>query len=153
MPVTNDIIINSRPSELVAWSERYEMGIEEIDSQHKKLISLCNNLYESVLNYDRNKQKTELVKALKECVDYVATHFSLEEDLMKKAQYDGFAAHKSSHAKFAKEVLDTAKDIQTKSTTNALKFVKFLHDWILQHISYEDRGFAPAVKAYLNNNH
>lgn len=152
MPVANDIIITHRNDELVAWNDRYEMGIADIDAQHKRLISLCNSLYEEVLQSDRNKQKTRLVSALKECVDYVATHFTLEEDLMQKAGYPNYAAHKNSHAKFAQEVLDTARGIENKSTTNALKFVKFLHDWILQHISYEDRAFCDCVKTYLSNN-
>lgn len=149
MPVANDIFITNKSDSLVEWNTRYEMGIPEIDAQHKTLITLCNNLYEEVLVCDRNKQKAKLVAALKECTAYVVTHFGLEEELMQKALYPGYAAHKAAHAKFAQEVLDTAKGLESKSTTGALKFVKFLHDWILQHISYEDRAFCDCVKKYL----
>lgn len=141
--------ITEAKKDLVQWNSRYEIGIPKIDAQHKHLIELCNSLHDSVLVSDRNKQKEQLTKVLKQCVSYVKEHFTLEEGLMQQSQYPDFQEHKQGHSRFCKEVLDTAKEIEAKSMTNALKFVKFLHDWILQHISYEDKKYVSCVKEYL----
>lgn len=143
---------SQKQKDLVQWNKRYTLGIEQIDTQHQKLISLCNFLHKSVLISDRNIQKQNLIKVLKDCVDYVKTHFALEEKLMLQSGFLGYSEHKKAHNEFSQTILKTARDLETKNYTNALKFVMFLHDWILQHISYEDKKFAPCVKAYLKNN-
>lgn len=134
---------------MVQWCKRYELGIPIVDSQHKKLISLCNSLYESAKINDRNVQKEHLICALKDCTSYVKEHFATEEELMQKAGYIDFEIHKAQHRNFAKKVLETAKELEEKNFTTALNFVMFLYDWILQHISYDDRQFAPAVIAFI----
>lgn len=131
------------------WTSRYEIGIPIIDEQHKTLVSLCQRLHDSTLTTDRNGQKKHMVTALKECVDYVATHFATEEKLMRESGYEGFVVHKARHDEFTREVLSTAKELEANRFTGARKFVMFLRDWILSHISYEDRLFAPAVSTYL----
>lgn len=147
----NDVNISQANKELVQWSGRYEMGIPELDAQHKGLIDLCNSLYDEILVSDRNNQKTVLIKSLKDCVEYVTQHFTLEEYLMKEAGFADLANHKARHNEFTNMVLKTAKDIESKTgALDGLKFVKFLHDWILQHVSYEDRLFVPVVKEYLS---
>lgn len=132
------------------WTSRYEIGIPIIDEQHKTLVSLCRRLHESSLTTDRNGQREHMVAALKACVDYVATHFATEERLMKECGYDGLASHKARHDEFTREVLATAKELEAARFTGARKFVMFLRDWILSHISYEDRLFAPSVSSWLD---
>lgn len=130
---------------LVKWSPRYEIGIPIVDEQHKRLVELCSELHASALSTDRNGQRESLVATLKECVDYVTTHFSTEERLMRDSGYGGLPAHKARHEEFTKEVLSTARELESKSFNGARKFVMFLRDWILSHISYEDKLFGPCV--------
>lgn len=142
--------MGEKPSIFMEWTSRYEIGIPIIDEQHKTLVALCCRLHESALTTDRNGQRESMVSALKDCVDYVATHFATEERLMKASGYDALGAHKARHDEFSREVLSTAKELEAKHFTGARKFVMFLRDWILSHISYEDRLFAPSVTAFLS---
>lgn len=141
---------SERPGVFMEWTSRYEIGIPIIDEQHKTLVSLCCSLHESALTTDRNGQRESMVKALKECVSYVATHFATEERLMREAGYEGLAAHKARHNEFTREVLDASRELEAKRFTGARKFVMFLRDWILSHISYEDRLFAQSVSSWLS---
>lgn len=136
--------------DFIKWNPRYEIGIPLVDEQHKHLVELCARLHESVLNTDRNGQRESLIIALKECVEYVNTHFSTEERLMKNAGYKGFAAHKARHEEFTKKILSTARELESKSFMGARKFVMFLRDWILSHISYEDKLFGPCVLEWMH---
>lgn len=139
-----------KAAEFMEWTSRYEIGIPVIDEQHKTLVALCRRLHESALTTDRNGQRESMVAALKECVAYVATHFATEESLMRSAGFEGLAAHKARHDEFSRSVLDTAKELEACRFTGARKFVMFLRDWILSHISYEDRLFAPSVAKWLS---
>lgn len=56
--------------------------------------------------------------------------------------------HKREHEMFTKKVLETANNFDSASMVSALQFVKFLYDWILSHIAYEDQLIAHPVLEY-----
>ena len=71
----------------VKWDAKFVIGIVPIDEQHKKLVELCNALYEKVWTARKDNTeewKVQTAVTLKECVNYVATHFSYEENIMKR---------------------------------------------------------------------
>ena len=60
----------------------FSLGIPIIDEQHKHLVELCNKLYTEVMesrakygNNNNTKWQSALAGTLKECVNYVTTHF------------------------------------------------------------------------------
>ncbi len=155
----NATIPPQKPSSItgiVLWSSKFEIGIPVIDAQHKKLVTLCNNLYKIITSMPASGPGSEewqnsFFYALHECVDYTQTHFHDEEVLMTAANYEGFAQHKARHTEFVKKVLETAKSMEQPERSTALQFVRFLYDWILSHIAFEDRQFAPPVIEYFKS--
>lgn len=133
----------------IQWNTKYEVGIPKIDDQHKHLVELCNELHESIVTDNPLAQKKQLVATLKECVDYVGTHFKDEEMLMQAAGFEDFDAHKAKHEVFTKQVLETAQNFNAQDRLAAIKFVKFLYEWLISHISYEDKQYVPCVKEWL----
>ncbi|MCH5150054.1 MAG: hemerythrin family protein [Spirochaetales bacterium] len=135
----------------IAWDSKFDLGIPVIDNQHKKLVNLCNNLYEALM-----KNKTEgdstwqssFTATLKECVDYVKTHFHDEEVIMQAAGYANYASHKKSHEDFIYKILETTKEFDKATFTTALQFVRFLYDWILRHVAHEDKLYVKRVLEY-----
>ena len=95
-----------------------------------------------------NQWQTALAGTLKECVNYVATHFSSEEKLMKLVSYEKFSEHKNKHDEFTKKVLETAKGFNSMDFSDAIKFCKFLYEWILSHIAHEDKLYVKKVLEY-----
>ena len=139
-------------TDFVKWDAKFELGIEAIDAQHKKLVDLCNTLHREVM-INRASGKSDwhdsLKAALKECADYVLVHFRDEEVLMKGANYANYAEHKHSHELFTQKVLETVRRFNSLSMSDALQFVRFLYQWIFTHIAYEDKLFAKPVIDYL----
>lgn len=133
----------------IQWNSKYEIGIPKIDEQHKHLVELCNRLHESIVADNPLEQKHQLASTLKECVAYVGTHFKDEELLMQAAGYDDFAQHKIQHDTFTKKVLETSEDCNSQNRLAAIKFVKFLYEWLISHICYEDKRYVPCLKEYL----
>ena len=83
----------------IAWDPKFELGIPVIDSQHKKLVDLCNRLYEDLMkNKDKDGWQMSLSGTLKECVEYVRTHFHDEEVIMRAAEYENLQSNIMSAA-------------------------------------------------------
>ncbi len=137
-------------SEFIKWNSKFEIGIPVIDAQHKQLVELCNNLYFDIMrtNVDDSVWKSAVEKSLHECVDYVKEHFSNEEKIMQAVSYDGFEAHKKMHESFTWKILGTAATFSSMDVSEAIKFVKFLYDWILEHIAHVDKLYVPLVSKY-----
>lgn len=135
----------------IEWNSKYELGIPVIDEQHKKLVALCKEFYEGIVseNADKNAVKAKLTTALKACCDYVKTHFRDEETLLRAASYKNFANHKMQHDEFTRKVLTMAQNFDSTNTLEAIKFARFLYDWIMSHISYTDKQYIPCIIEYL----
>lgn len=127
------------------WNEIYELGIPEIDLQHKKLISISNELYDVATKGDVNLKIT-MSKILKNLTDYTVYHFTSEEEFMKKYGYQGAPMHKIAHDNFVAEVTQQIKNLSEGSQDDVLLFYDYIANWILAHIAKADKIWATFVK-------
>ncbi|MCW7491915.1 bacteriohemerythrin [Leptospira sp. 2 VSF19] len=138
------------------WDSKYETNISEIDSQHKKLFRLINNI-ETV--YDENKEHLSakskiLVDAVSELEDYTLSHFLIEERVMELNQYPELEAHKKQHDRFTDKILELKNRLTTGnllSNDEELNqffgdLLKFLRAWLTNHILQEDMDYKPYIK-------
>jgi hemerythrin len=125
---------------IVEWHDSYSVGVKLIDEQHIKLIELTNKLFESCMSgNERIKSESIFLKVLREIVDYVSYHFSTEERVMERIDYIESKRHKHEHTSFVKKVLNEAEEFKLGKMNNALSFVYYLRDWVLQHIAITDK--------------
>ncbi|PJZ46372.1 bacteriohemerythrin [Leptospira brenneri] len=138
------------------WDPKYETNISEIDSQHKKLFRLINNI-ETV--YDENKEHLSgksriLLDAVSELEDYTLSHFLIEERVMELNQYPDLEAHKKQHDRFTDKILE----LKNRLTSGNLlsndaelnqffgDLLQFLRAWLTNHILKEDMDYKPYIK-------
>lgn len=122
------------------WSEKYSVGIKEIDDQHKKLIGLISQL-DSAMRQGKGKQALEDI--LRELVQYTRTHFSNEERIMRTHGYPDYEEHKIKHDKMTQKVLDIQRQYQEGKLNITLDVMKFLENWIDKHIMGTDMQYSP----------
>ena len=127
------------------WNEVYELGISEIDLQHKKLIDISNDLFDVVTKGDENF-KISMSKILKNLTDYTVYHFTSEEQFMAKYGYQGTPMHKIAHDNFVSEVTQQIKKLENGSKEDVLLFYDYIANWILTHIAKADKIWANFVK-------
>ena len=125
----------------VTWDASYELGIDVIDKQHKHLVNLMNQLYTACLA-DRGELDEAFKQVMKELVEYVAFHFKDEEKLMESIHYAGLNAHKQTHERFIKEILTTVQAYQKGKQLAPNAFVRFLRDWLFNHILVHDKDWS-----------
>jgi len=128
-------------SEFISWDNRYSIGIKIVDDQHKHLISLTNTLHNACRSHGHSHEvtKQQFREAIQSAVNYVQVHFSTEEKLMERTNYPGLSAHVIEHKKFIQKVLENIKAFEEGKTFVPNAFVRFLKDWILEHIAIQDR--------------
>lgn len=88
------------------WYDFLEIGVDFIDDDHKKLLSIMQATKQAIEAGDNKKCTQLLTQLLKEARE----HFAREEQFLADAQYPGLQQHKKYH----KELLikaDTTKRI------------------------------------------
>jgi hemerythrin len=123
---------------LMEWNDRLSVGVDMIDSDHKRLVAMVNELHDAVL---AARGKDVLGKTLDGLITYTKTHFAREEAEMAKFKYPKAADHLREHALLAKQVLDVqAKYRAGNSAVLSMEVMAFLRDWLLKHIQASDRA-------------
>ncbi len=127
----------------VTWEERFSVGIPSIDEDHKKLMSLINNLQSAIL-YPTDEAFER--QALQELVDYTQYHFQREERLMQENGYPDFEAHKQQHQKMIARVQDFLAAYERDREGTVQEMTDFLKDWLIRHIAGTDQQYSAFLK-------
>ena len=125
-------------AELITWSEKLACGIKQIDEQHKGLVEMVNEMFNHC-NGDRAQERDYFDRVINEAVNYVKTHFALEEKVMAATEYPGYAKHKNEHDNFIITVAGKIKDYKDGNRLVLSTFTMFLKNWVLSHIAMSDK--------------
>ena len=129
-------------AELITWSDKYSVNNSLMDSQHKKLIALINELNSAM---KEGKGKLILHKIFDELINYTKYHFSNEEQLMKKANYPGLIEHQQIHKDLTKQVIVLQEKYLTDSNLVTFETMGFLKNWLLNHIEGTDKKYSKFI--------
>lgn len=103
----------------VDWDESFSSGNAAVDTQHRRLIDLLNNLHETAAE---GKDHSAQLDALQELVDYLEIHHRFESAILDVDS----------------GIVDMGKDILSDFTasqgTMTTEEVSGLKDWIVGHI-------------------
>lgn len=123
---------------LIDWEEKYCVGFPEIDNQHKELVNIINKLYNSILS---NITVEKLKDILTKMDNYVDFHFSFEEDLFKKHNYNNTTKHINEHKRFQEKIREFAEKLTKGENEIAIEILSYLRFWLVKHIMFEDKKF------------
>lgn len=120
------------------WNSSLEIGVKEIDQQHRYLIALA----ERVLTITSPLEDLgTVVKSIRELQSYIETHFADEEELMIKYGYPLLEEHRLLHREIALDVVTMLKT--TRDTSELTRKMKdIVMRWVVSHIHKEDRKIA-----------
>ncbi|MCB9481589.1 MAG: bacteriohemerythrin [Desulfobacteraceae bacterium] len=124
---------------LIKWNNDFVLGIEEIDGQHKKLVSMVNRLDSA---RKLKKSRDDIAKILSDLADYTFYHFSREESLFEKYNYSDKENHKRIHKNLVSKVIDFKNSFESGNADLTSDLMAFLEDWLRNHIMKTDRAYA-----------
>jgi len=123
----------------IQWKDEYNVGIDSIDQQHRKLVNLINQL-QTAVDYSTGEEFER--EALDELVDYTKTHFGYEEGLMEKYGYPDFEPHKAMHREMIAKVEAVLAEYEQDRDRAMSDAVTFLRSWLIKHINGTDKQYS-----------
>ncbi|MFZ5929071.1 MAG: bacteriohemerythrin [Acidobacteriota bacterium] len=129
---------------LIEWTPALELGVEQMDRQHRQLVRILNELHQAML---AGSQPRDLMRVMEELLLYTKYHFTTEERLMAEAGYPGRKGHRREHQGLTARVEEYADQVLKGRASVSLSVLQFLKEWINGHLLGADREFAEFVKA------
>ena len=128
---------------LFVWKPSYEIGINEIDMQHRQLVGMINELFEAIHG---GQTGAAVEHVLDQLADYVKLHFRTEERYMQEHHYPHYAEHRQRHLELTRHVLAYHDRRGRGEAIGILELIDFLRDWLVEHITRQDRDFGNFLK-------
>lgn len=118
----------------IVWNEKYEIGVQRIDFEHRIFADLINNLADKIA---AGKDMLSLTRTLREVVKYADFHFISEENIMTEIGYPGIKEHTALHRQLQQTLNERAQVLAAGDETPA-DLLNFLVEWFLDHTVRED---------------
>lgn len=126
------------------WDSSFEIGIETIDNQHKKI-------FEHLLAVENSVTKRDpwhiLRFFLAQLAEYMKFHLAVEEALLEIIRYPDREDHCALHASLLDQLTALEDQLQNKAAGQNL--VVFFEDWFVRHVLSDDRKYAAYIKKEL----
>lgn len=113
----------------VVWSEKFVLGVDAIDNEHQKIVTMINSLIALVNEGDQEK----FIPTLDGLLSFAVEHFDNEEQYMASIHYPELNSHRRIHENLKNQLAQYRKQAGTKDF-DQVKFIRFVQSWLLSHI-------------------
>ena len=125
-------------SQRLAWSDSYRIGSLAIDEQHQEIFLRAGDVIAATTRDGQTLSAMRLQR-------YALTHFSHEEDLMRRLNYPGIEEHVRQHDSLTLRLKEISRQIAGDNMVKA-ELEEFIAHWLLQHIGSVDAQLAAYMK-------
>ena len=122
---------------IVTWRDEYNINVEQLDSQHQKMLEIVNHLHAAV---EARENKSVLRDMLVELAEFTRVHFSTEEELMSEYSFPAFDDHQIQHRLLLQHLDDLAAAVSIGKHPTFYSDYDVSTDWALVHISEYDKS-------------
>jgi hemerythrin len=129
----------------IEWDEKYSIGYEHVDLQHRRLFELLSDLITASMNHSDTDQ---LKKTIDFLVDYTVKHFYDEESVQVQWNYPEYEKHKQIHEDFKGVVTGIVQKYNENGSSTELNndVNKIIVRWIVNHIQNEDKKIGEFIR-------
>ena len=138
----------------IMWEDRYAIGVELIDNQHKALF---HHTTEGLLSFiqasEIHNHKYHCISTITFLKSYVVQHFKDEEEYQLSIKYAGYEVHKQQHVNLAREVIEYEKLLAKSNFSLPVikRFMAFVLRWLMHHVAEEDRKIGESASTISNS--
>ncbi|MEO9495305.1 MAG: hemerythrin family protein [Vibrio splendidus] len=125
------------------WSEDFEVGIDIIDHQHKKLVELINRYGEEI----KENEIKEIQKTLNDLSNYSIYHFAEEESIMSRSGIpeEHIEKHRCEHGNFISSIGSIVDSSSRLNESQLSQLFDFLVNWLATHILCCDKRMVKQI--------
>ncbi|GFN36112.1 bacteriohemerythrin [Tepidimicrobium xylanilyticum] len=132
------------------WKERYRIGVDVIDNQHKELFDRLSRFIQTVQKDTIWEDKMDDVKETLDFMkEYVIYHFNDEERYQEEINYPELEEHREAHDKFREGINEYVR-IFEQGQFNEEKIKEFaakLMTWLIMHVGKMDQRIGEYVRS------
>ncbi len=129
---------------IIEWNSKLSVGVDEMDRQHQKLVSLLNQYHDAMKS---GKADDVMAGILHQLVSYTQTHFTDEEKLMAQHGYPDLAVHKKFHSELMRQVNAFMEKRRSGAMIPGVQVANFLREWLYNHIIGTDKLYGQFIAA------
>jgi hemerythrin len=116
---------------LIEWNEKFSVGNEVIDQEHKYLIWQVRQLYDAL---GQSIDALTIEMMLDDLQVDICAHFALEELMMQEVDFPEFEAHKQDHESLLDQIRDLIFIFSEDVEIGRELFMNQLSDWFGNHL-------------------
>ena len=120
---------------LIEWNDQFSIGIEEVDSEHRALVALINDLHDAM---SAGTGRAHIVEGISRIHALVAAHFAREEAFMREARYMAYAEHKEDHELLLDDLNDMLDGVRRGAEYDEARLSADLQYWFSAHFRDHD---------------
>jgi hemerythrin len=120
---------------LIAWNDDFNLGIEEIDNEHRALVTLINALHDAM---SAGASRADIVEGTSRIHALVAAHFAREEAFMREIRYMAYAEHKEDHDLLLDDLHDMIDEVGRDGEYDEARLSADLQYWFSEHFRTHD---------------
>ncbi len=124
-----------------AWSDELSVGNKQLDSQHQKLIEVCNRASACA-----ESGSPEFHAILNDFAALVDEHFEAEEILLEKNGCPTLEAHKASHDMHRERIVELLLS-GSSGHVDERRLAQVATAWLLEHMTEVDLPARAYMKA------
>lgn len=128
--------------EMIEWDQKYSLHVDEMDSEHQKLLNHMNELI-NTLNQRADTQQVQA--AFTKMAEFAIEHFKHEEEFMEKTGYPDLASHRKVHENLINRVNKIGQSLST-GQIDPIEIISFLKSWLFTHILGVDTKYGQHYK-------
>lgn len=122
----------------IIWTNELSIGNINIDSEHKKLISVIDDLVDLV---ELNGSREKFAEILSNMTDYVLIHLRKEEKYMMKFGYPKLKEHIQYHRDYSYKVAMYNIELLGSNPPDPNEIIEYLEEWWENHILNFDMDY------------
>jgi hemerythrin-like metal-binding protein len=131
----------------LAWTEQLSVGNAVIDSDHRNLINMVNDVTHAI----GARNCHALAQAFEQLENWLHVHFANEEHITRSIKFD-FSKHRPAQQYSLKELQHLRSELMAKdglwSDGAVAHFAHFLKNWMIDsHITKLDMQMKPVLQA------
>ncbi|WP_298437300.1 bacteriohemerythrin [Geobacter sp.] len=125
----------------IGWRDDLLTGVREIDEQHRELFARFGALLNACNEGKGNEEVLRLFTFLDE---YVVSHFSAEERIMRSCDYREYPEHRQQHQKFIRDLGELKRQFRDGGAGLSLVIStnQMMIEWLTRHIEKMDKELA-----------
>lgn len=127
---------------MIEWSEGLNLGIKDLDDDHKQLLNIINELLDAINN---NVAVDIIIDKFTKLQSYAQSHYRREEDYLRKCGCIKLEEYKDKQHIFNNKIINLKNKLIASQNYEIFQEISlFLTEWLVAHI-IEDN--IPAINA------